>query len=301
MQAAFAMQLRMAQNLFGEGTSLQGEGRPEAGDDAFVGDSMMYEALTALAQAMRSESLRTPQGPAGADRVSEKLSSLSAANDEATSGADLSGLGALSARFESGAEGVGSIGYDKVGGTSYGTYQIASRPGTMDRFLAFLDGKAPQWAQRLRDAGPANTGSREGGMPAAWKAVADEDPERFGLLQHEFITRETYAPARAMILEQTGLDFDNAPSALREVLWSTSVQHGATGAARIFGRVIDRFLGAEGGGEFNSRLIEGVYDSRMGQFGSSTSRVRRAVANRLENEKQIALNLLDHQPIDRLV
>ena len=299
MQAAFAMQLRMAQNLFGEGSSLQGEGSPGAADDAFVGDSLMYEALAAMAQAMRGNS-----GGMSVGRVPSRQEHQRPAPTEETAAApkpDLSGLGGLSARYESGSEGAGSIGYDKVGGTSYGTYQIASKPGTMDRFLSYLDEQAPDLASRLREAGPADTGSREGAMPAAWKAIADEDPERFGKLQHDFITRETYAPARAMILERTGLDFDNAPPALREVLWSTSVQHGATGAARIFGRVIDRFLGAAESGEFNSRLIEGVYDSRMNQFGSSTARVRRAVANRLESEKQVALNLLDHQPLNKLV
>jgi len=299
MQNGFAMQLRMAQQLFGEGSSLEGEGSPSGADDAFVGDSLMYEALTAIAQAMRSESRRGVPVRQSVGRAEDQP----VVSDQAAAAAepDLSGLGALSARFESGGEGAGSIGYDKVGGTSYGTYQIASKPGTMDRFLTFLDEKAPDLAERLRKAGPADTGSREGGMPDAWKAIAEEDPERFGRLQHDFITRESYEPARAMILEQTGLDFDNAPPALREVLWSTSVQHGPTGAARIFGRVIDRFLDAAESGEFNARLVEGVYDSRMNQFGSSTARVRRAVANRLENEKQIALNLLDHQPVDRLV
>ena len=300
MQAAFAMQLRMAQNVFGEGSSLQGEGSPGAADEAFIGDSLMYEALTAMAQAMRGNSGGMPIGrvPSRQDHPSPAPMAEETASPAKP---DLSGLGGLSARYESGSEGAGSIGYDKVGGTSYGTYQIASKPGTMDRFLSYLDEQAPDLASRLRGAGPANTGSKEGGMPTAWKAIAEEDPERFGKLQHDFITGETYAPARAMILERTGLDLDNAPPALREVLWSTSVQHGATGAARIFGRVIDRFLGAAESGEFNSRLIEGVYDSRMNQFGSSTARVRRAVANRLESEKQVALNLLDHQPLNKLV
>ena len=104
-----------------------------------------------------------------------------------------------------------------------------------------------------------------------------------------------------MILKQTGLDFDNAPSALKEVLWSTSVQHGPTGAARIFSKVIDQFVGNGSEGNFNARLIEGVYDRRMNQFGSSTRRVQQAVADRLGSEKQLALNLLGRKQINRIV
>jgi len=97
------------------------------------------------------------------------------------------------------------------------------------------------------------------------------------------------------------LDFNNAPPALREVLWSTSVQHGPTGAARIFGKVIDQFVGNLGKGEFNSKLIEGVYDNRKGQFGSSTKRVQEAVVSRLNAEKVIALNMLGETRVNRVV
>ncbi|MDD3312199.1 hypothetical protein [Pseudodesulfovibrio sp.] len=270
--------------------------------EPFVGDAMMYEALTTIARLMQAESQHDPQGPSGAKPANAPGPGVDAASAASSPAApDLSGLGALSARFESGDEGVASVGYDRTGGTSYGVYQIASKPGTMDRFLDYLGKEAPGWADRLREAGPADTGSASGGMPAAWQAIAAENPERFGALQHDFISSETYAPARSMILEQTGLDFDNAPPALREVLWSTAVQHGPTGAARIFGKVIDRFVGAVSGGDFNSRLIEGVYDSRKGQFGSSTARVRQAVANRLDTEKQLALNLLGTRSLNRMV
>jgi hypothetical protein len=53
-----------------------------------------------------------------------------------------SGLGKLSAKFESSKEGPSAIGYDTKGGTSYGTYQIASKTGTMSEFVAFLDKKS---------------------------------------------------------------------------------------------------------------------------------------------------------------
>lgn len=300
LQAAFKTQMNMAQNLFGEGSQRYGEGSSSGSFDAsLANDSMMFEALATISRLMRDE--------AGLPRtnISRPAASVSAPNQAIAapvpSGETVSGIGSLSAQFESGSSGVSTIGYDRVGGTSYGKYQIASKPGTMDRFLSYLDEKAPAWADRLRNGGPANTGSKEGGMPAQWKAIAKENPQLFEKLQHEFIGKQTYDPARNMILKQTGLDFNNAPPALREVLWSTSVQHGPTGAAKIFNKVIDKFVGKGNEANFGTHLIEGVYDTRKGQFGSSTKRVQQAVANRFDTEKSLALNMLGKTHINRIV
>ncbi|QJB58011.1 hypothetical protein [Pseudodesulfovibrio sp. zrk46] len=306
MQTAFDMQMRMAQNIFGEGSQRYGEGSsPTSFDTSMINDSVMLEALSTITRLMRSEA-GLPQQVAVSRSAAKPSPKAQPSSDISqvvshTPLAKAPDVGTLSARFESGSGGISTIGYDRVGGTSYGKYQIASRPGTMDRFLNYLDDKAPEYSQRLRDSGPANTGSKQGGMPTAWKAIANEDPARFEKLQHDFIASETYDPARNMILKQTGLDFNNAPPVLREVLWSTSVQHGPTGAARIFGKVIDQFVGGASDGEFNAKLIEGVYNTRKGQFGSSTKRVQDAVVSRLNAEKQIALNMLGEKRINRMV
>ena len=294
LRAAFDAQMSMTQELFGEGSTEYGEGSSDSFDVSLINDSMMMEALATITRLMRDEA-RLPRRRAVA--APEPAAVGSAPVDSQ----DVHVPGKLSARFESGEDGVGAIGYDRVGGTSYGKYQIASRIGTMDRFLDYLDTNAPAWAERLREAGPADTGSRSGAMPVEWKALAAEDPVRFGQLQHDFIAGETYRPARDMILGQTGLDFDNAPPALREVLWSTSVQHGATGAARIFNKVIDRFVDSGRNEDFNATLIKGVYDTRKGQFGSSTKRVQQAVANRMDTEKRLALNMLNQTKLNRIV
>ncbi|MBI9079911.1 MAG: hypothetical protein JEY79_09245 [Pseudodesulfovibrio sp.] len=297
LQAAFSKQMEMTQSLFGDGSERYGEGDSFGSfDSSLINDSRMFDALTTISRLMRDEAglpQRTVAPQVGAARMQQSVPA-----SQPLSGID---VGSLSARFESGGAGVAAIGYDRVGGTSYGKYQIASKPGTMDRFLEFLDEKAPEWAGRLRNAGPTNTGSRDGGMPTEWKAIAGENSQLFEKLQHDFIGKETYMPARDMILKQTGLDFDNAPPALREVLWSTSVQHGPTGAARIFNKTIDRFVGSGSDGDFNSKLIEGVYDTRKGQFGSSTKRVQQSVVSRLNTEKQLALNMLGKTQVNRIV
>ncbi|CCH47345.1 VgrG-related protein [Pseudodesulfovibrio piezophilus] len=294
VKTAFDMQMKLTQNLFGEATRNRAEGGLAGSlDSSLIGDAMMFEALTAITRIMRSRSGQSqPSLQQTQNVVPQKV-----VTEEPTQPA----VGELSARFESGSGGVATIGYDRVGGTSYGKYQIASKPGTMDRFLTFLDDKAPTMSTRLRNAGPTDTGSKSGGMPTEWKALAAENPTRFEALQHEFIANETYEPARAMILKQTGVDFNNAPKALQEVLWSTSVQHGPTGASRIFNKVMDDFTGTVGKSEFNAKLIEGVYNRRKGQFSSSTKRVQQAVSNRLNAERTLALNMLGDSQINQVV
>jgi len=66
-------------------------------------------------------------------------------------------------------------------------------------------------------------------------------------------------------------------------------------------RRIDQFVGHAEGTDFNASLINGVYDSRKGQFGSSTRRVQDAVVSRLNAEKTIALNMLGEKRINRIV
>lgn len=203
-------------------------------------------------------------------------------------------IGKLSAQFESGGDGIAAIGYDSTGGTSYGKYQIASRVGSMKNFLEFLDSEAPDISKRLRKAGPANTGSRRGGMPNEWRAIAKEQPERFEQLQEAFIHESHYKPALSAIEKSTGIDSSKLSGAMREVIWSTAVQHGPAGAARIFARA-DSVSGKSTDAGYERKLISNVYNVRAGQFGSSTRQVREAVQNRFRQEKQLALNMLDGQ------
>lgn len=200
--------------------------------------------------------------------------------------------GRLSAQYESNSE-IDYIGYDSRGGTSYGQYQIASKTGTMDYFLRFLDDKAPDIAARLRAAGPADTGGRSGRMPATWKSVAASDPRRFEALQHEFIRSNNYSPAAKSIVLTTGVDVTRRSYALREVLWSTAVQHGPGGAERIFTQAIEKAEAMPPGQDFDKAVIEEVYRVRGQKFFRHNKRIREAVLSRFQDEKTTAIALLD--------
>jgi len=202
-------------------------------------------------------------------------------------------IGALSAHFESGEKGPGMIGYDDIGGTSYGTYQISSRAGTMKLFVDYLSERAPDLASKLKAAGPSNTGSCSGTMPEVWKKMAVADPVRFEKLQYDFIENSHYLPAVQEISDRTGLDISKAPRAVREVLWSTAVQHGPRNAAKIFTKAIKRAQYTNDGAKM-AQLIGSVYDMRAGQFGSSGSDVKAAVLSRFKEEGRIALAMLSN-------
>lgn len=200
--------------------------------------------------------------------------------------------GRLSAQYESNCE-IDCIGYDRRGGTSYGQYQIASRTGTMGFFVKFLEDKAPDLAERLKAAGPANTGGRSGRMPAVWKEIAASDPKRFEALQHEFIRSSSYAPAAKSIVLTTGVDVTKRSYALREVLWSTAVQHGPGGAERIFSQAIEKAENTAGRQDFDKTVIEEVYRIRSQKFFRHNKRVREAVQSRFRDEKTTAIAMLD--------
>lgn len=201
-------------------------------------------------------------------------------------------LGNISAQFESGTQGSSAIGYDRTGGTSYGIYQIASKPGTMSQFIDYLGQHEPDWAAQLKAAGPANTGSRSGRMPLVWADLAQENPQRFAQIQHDFIAATHYQPARDKILSRTGVDLDSMPQAVREALWSTSVQHGPAGAAKIFSRLIGAVEKTNSDRKFAQNLINKLYEDRKGHFGSSTARVQASARQRMDTEKNMVLAML---------
>jgi hypothetical protein len=201
------------------------------------------------------------------------------------------GIGVLSAHFESCEKGPGAIGYDYNGGTSYGTYQISSRAGTMKHFIDYLSEQAPDLANKLKAAGPANTGHTFGKMPSVWGKISTQDPVRFSKLQYDFIEKSHYLPAVQEISGRTGLDISKAPRALQEVLWSTAVQHGPNGASKIFTKAIKRAQ-AKNNGVKIAQLIGSIYDMRAGQFGSSGPNVRAAVRSRFREEGRMALAML---------
>lgn len=191
---------------------------------------------------------------------------------------DTSSLGNLAEKFESAKKGSQVIGYDRNGGTSYGTYQLSSRAGTFDNFLAFLDKEEPEWAKTLRKAGKANTGSRSGAVPTAWKKLCAENPERMKELEHSFIVQSHYEPVLNYVQKKWN---DKISPALKEVIFSTAVQHGVAGAKRVIDQALSRMPHqkntnlAEVRYKNNEQLMANVTEKTDAQNTSTTTKTNK--------------------------
>jgi outer membrane biosynthesis protein TonB len=199
-------------------------------------------------------------------------------------------LGALSAKFESSKAGPAAIGYDSTGGTSYGTYQLASKVGVVKEFLGYLSNVKPEWAKSLSESGEPNTGSTKGQFPDTWRKIATENPKEFDKIQHDFIEKKHYLPT-VKSLSRIGYDVDSQPAAIKDVVWSTAVQHGVGGATSIFKKAIEESGGVNASPE---NIIKKVYDIRRTKFGSSTENVRASVNKRFDIESKMAMEMLNN-------
>lgn len=165
-----------------------------------------------------------PSGPSGATSGSSGGSSgvTGGGGGSSSSGAgtqDFSGLGSLSAKYESGGgdlskrAGLISSGQGDPGGKSYGGHQLSSKAGTLGKYI-----RSSKYASEFSGLSPGSAA-----FDAKWKEIASKDPKGFAEDQHNFITRTHYDPAR-QTAQKLGFKLDNRGVA--ESVYSGSVQHG---------------------------------------------------------------------------
>jgi len=134
-----------------------------------------------------------------------------------------SSLGSVSEKYETGGRGVGTIssGRGDPGGVSYGSYQLASKTGTLQKYLE---------QSEFKDQLSGDINSEE--FKANWKKLAKEEPEKFKMDQHDFIKKTHYDPVLAEYKKQSGMKGE-IDSGLANALWSQSVQHSKRGNDKI--------------------------------------------------------------------
>lgn len=173
------------------------------------------------------------------------------------------GQGSLSAKFESSGD-PGAIGYDTTGGYSYGKYQLAH-----DNAKKFVDQST--YAQDF--AGIAFNSPQ---FRAKWQEIAKRDPQGFAQAQQRYI-EQTHLKPQEEKLAAAGFDLAKASSILKDVVFSTAVQHGPAN------EIILTALRRVGMGAPEEKLIRAIYDARWNggkNFASSTKKVQKAVYNR---------------------
>jgi hypothetical protein len=191
-------------------------------------------------------------------------------------------IGSLAQKYESGAAGSMAVGVDKVGGTSYGKYQIASKVGAMDDFLKMLDKTNPEAAAKLRGAGPADAGTG-GKFAQEWKALAKSGA--LGDAESQFAMEKIFKPAMGGLKDQGLKKMIEGNKGLQEMFHSTAIQHGAGGGAGILNKVYKQGMSQED-------LVKAVYAERGTRFGGSDEKVRASVQGRFGREQQDVLAML---------
>lgn len=201
-------------------------------------------------------------------------------------------LGELSAKYETGGRGPGTVstGSGDPGGVSYGSYQMATKMGTVTRFVGQ---SGFPWAKDFHGLTPGTAP-----FTACWKRIATNQTIEFQRAQHAFIKKSHYDLLAAKILEDDGLDVNKRSRALQDVIWSTAVQHG--GATPIVHRAIAKVKCKPSDADFDKDLICAIYaergrrkpDGNLAYFSKSSPSVQAGVAKRFKSEQQDALAML---------
>lgn len=182
-------------------------------------------------------------------------------------------LGSLSQYYETGTNAdpgaVSNVNGDP-GGTSFGLYMFSSKAGTLDAFRTWLrnyQGNAIYngFAATLDKAYGENTsGAAAAGygpnFESAWRELGHGvNKGEFANAQTEYWGTERYSTLISRLQSKyPSLNLNDYSIALKNVLWSRSVQHGVDGAYNVVTRAIDNRLG---GFKMQSEaeLIEAIY------------------------------------------
>lgn len=201
-------------------------------------------------------------------------------------------LGILSAKYETGGRGPGTVssGAGDPGGVSYGSYQMATKTGTAKRFVT--QSTFP-WLQDFQNLTPGTPD-----FSSCWKRIATNDTDAFQKCQHEYIKKTHYDLLVAKILSDDNLDVNTRSNALQNVVWSTAVQHGP--GTPIVHRACATLTCKQTDPEYDEQLIRAIYvergrrkpDGNLAYFGKSSPSVQTGVANRFKYELQDALAML---------
>jgi murein DD-endopeptidase MepM/ murein hydrolase activator NlpD len=195
-------------------------------------------------------------------------------------------LGTLSAKYETGGRGPGTVstGSGDPGGVSYGSYQMASKMGVPAKFVTQ---PGFPWSNDFQNltAGTAQ-------FTAVWKRIAAAETDAFQKAQHDYIKKTHYDLLAAKILSEDDLDVNTRSRAVQDVVWSTAVQHG--GATPIVHRACASVTSAKTDPNYDERLIRAIYgergrkkpDGNLAYFSKSSPSVQTGVANRFKNELQ---------------
>jgi murein DD-endopeptidase MepM/ murein hydrolase activator NlpD len=259
-----------------------------------VGDSInLPEGSTGVPAGSTDDTKPLPSNLSAAAAAAPPSASTSKSASAGALGAALADeLGILSAKYETGGRGPGTVssGAGDPGGVSYGSYQMATKTGTAKRFVTQ---SGFPWAQDFQNLTPGTAD-----FSACWKRIAANQTDEFQTCQHAYIKRTHYDLLVDKILSDDSVDINTRSNALQNVVWSTAVQHGP--ATPIVHRACATLSCKPDDSQYDEQLIRAIYaergrrkpDGNLAYFGKSSPSVQTGVANRFKNELQDALAML---------
>ncbi len=258
----------------------------------------LHRALGHWAEVPAASRAATTTPPASARLVSNvmpggaKLGKLPFPQEGGLGGPDCKGppeLGTLSARYESnGDPGTVSTGNGDIGGVSYGSYQMSTASGSAGQFVS-----GSPYANDFAGLQPGTSAFSD-----KWREIAGRDPAGFQAAQHEYIKENYYDVQSNRLQQDLGLDPNKHSNALQQVIWSTSVQHGAYSSI-----VEDALAGRDVSKLSEADMINAIYAERgrtdengnLVHFSGSSWDVQQGVANRFRNEDADAISMLQSE------
>jgi len=201
-------------------------------------------------------------------------------------------LGYVSETYESnGDPGVISGGVGDPGGQSYGAWQLSSNVGSVDNFLIWLKTSKVDFYNTLIAAKNTDGGSFGATFNSAWKSLASNYYDEFYGLQRTYI-KANYYDIIVKKLKASGVDYTSRLNsvAIRNMLWSLSVQHGATGGYNIANIYKDTYVDKD--------FINSIYDERSKvdiYFKGCSDSVKQSVKDRFTQEKADCIRIYDKE------
>ena len=195
-----------------------------------------------------------------------------------------SNLGAVSSSFESGAVGVGTVssGTGDHGGVSYGKHQMTAKTMT-----GFLNSKYGTEFKKEFDG--LTPGSKE--FSDKYKMVAKNKGDKFEVAQQKYTNKEYIGVAAHTLTKKYNFDVTKRSRAVMEALYSTAIQYGPQKAVDKFAKVI----GKNGDKLTDEQILIALQDNKAktinADFSSSSADVKKGVADRIQTEKQMLLNI----------
>lgn len=176
------------------------------------------------------------------------------------------------------------------GGWSYGLYQFASAPGSVQAFVAWLQTQGISYGAVLADAG--DPGSNQG-FVETWQQIAANDPAGFGKLQDDYAKSVYYDAGSAELQNKYGFDIGQRSFVLSQVLMSNCVQHGPEYGAEAFGDGAAS-IGQQLGSMADAAIVTALYNNKINDpsWSSGDPADRQGLFDRWANERDTALALL---------